>query len=338
MTDSLFTLRNVSYALTSFLLGVWAFMKVNAVSGPAFEPIIAACTNPDFASAEEFASETGYHVYEPKVGLGAFNVLVCLITQFLLELRQTYPAGLITWTAVVIASLPAGVLNITESGRADVKSAHPIRFPIIVGLLYQLIGVSVIFPLVWVPSFIFGRGKCPISTWRASLIVPLILPGTILTWLVFNADTNSYLWTVSSGILGGPLLTMVSIVLWKDASPSPTKENRISGAVAFQKACKILIPLGIVMWATVILTVFQTYGSVDEMWSSIWTEANASVAFMTIDSGILYVAVMICIAYLDEYKAMKALLLTPMMGPGAAPLLVLSELEEVKREITEKDD
>eukprot|EP00957_Ditylum_brightwellii_P004112 312305-Ditylum_brightwellii.AAC.1 len=51
---------------------------------------------------------------------------------------------------------------------------------------------------------------------------------------------------------------------------------------------------------------------------------------MTIDSGILWVAILICIAFQDEYKAMKALVLTPIMGPGAAPLLVLAELEEMK--------
>uniref|UniRef100_A0A6U3NQB9 Uncharacterized protein n=1 Tax=Ditylum brightwellii TaxID=49249 RepID=A0A6U3NQB9_9STRA len=330
MTESPSTLRKALYALASFSLGAWAFAKVNSISGPAFEPIIAACTNPDFASVEEFASKTGYHVYEPKVGLGAFNLLVCLITQFLFELRQTHPAGLITWTGVIIASLPTAVLNVVESGRADVKRFHPVRFPMLVGLLYQLLGVSVIFPLVWVPSYIFGRGKGPISTWRANWIVPMIIPGIILTLFVFTAGTDSYLWTISAGILGGPLLVMSSAVFWKDVSPPSTKENIVSGAAAIQKACRLLIPVGVAIWAIVVVTAFQTYDSFPALWASIWTEANASVAFMTIDSGILWVAILICIAFQDEYKAMKALVLTPIMGPGAAPLLVLAELEEMK--------
>ena len=50
--------RQVIYAITSFALGAWAFVKVNQISGPAFEPILAACTNPDI-SVDEFAEKTG---------------------------------------------------------------------------------------------------------------------------------------------------------------------------------------------------------------------------------------------------------------------------------------
>ena len=55
---------------------------------------------------DDFAQKTGYHSYEPMLGLGAFKLLVCLITQFLLELRETYPAGLLTWGGVVVVALP----------------------------------------------------------------------------------------------------------------------------------------------------------------------------------------------------------------------------------------
>ena len=163
--------RQICYALTSFALGAWAFYKVNAISGPAFEPILGACTNPDFTSATEFAKKTGYHLYEPKLGLGlgAFNVLVCLITQFLLELRETYPAGLLTWGGVIVVSLPATLLSVTTSGRRDVKG--PVRYPTILGLLYQLFGVSVMFPLVFNPSYIFSGAKfgVPVTRMRGKL-------------------------------------------------------------------------------------------------------------------------------------------------------------------------
>ncbi len=80
------TPRQFGFALTSFVLGVWAFIKVNSISGPAFEPIIAACTNPDYkgdGGMDKFVSEGGYHAYEPMVGFKVFELLVCLITQFL---------------------------------------------------------------------------------------------------------------------------------------------------------------------------------------------------------------------------------------------------------------
>lgn len=118
------TTRTIVYALSSFALGAWAFIKVNAISGPAFEPILGACTE---YSTKEFVQKTDYHEFEPLLGLGALNVLVCLITQFLLELRNTYPAGILTWGGVVVVSFPATLLSISASGRKG--GIGPVRYP-----------------------------------------------------------------------------------------------------------------------------------------------------------------------------------------------------------------
>ena len=79
--------RKAAFAGASILLGLVAFKKVNEVSGPAFEPILEVCTDTTIAP-EEFAAKTGYHEYDAAVGFKVFNVLVCLITQFLFELRN----------------------------------------------------------------------------------------------------------------------------------------------------------------------------------------------------------------------------------------------------------
>lgn len=130
--------RQFFFASASFLLGVWAFIKVNSISGPAFEPIVAACTNPDI-STEDFATKTGYHYYEPKLGLGAFNVLVCLITQFLLELRETPPAGFLVWGGVICVSLPVAIASTVVAGRKGTRG--PVNYPTVFGLLFQLLGI-----------------------------------------------------------------------------------------------------------------------------------------------------------------------------------------------------
>ena len=105
--------RQFLFAAPSIVLGLWAFKMVGEVSGPAFEPIIAVCGDPAIPP-DEFATRTGYHSYEPLVGLGAFKILVCLITQFLLELRETHPAGMITWCGLMLTGLPFGVLATIE--------------------------------------------------------------------------------------------------------------------------------------------------------------------------------------------------------------------------------
>lgn len=329
MTKSTFNLRNVGFAVSSFLLGACAFIKVTAVSGPVFEPIIAACCNPDY-TMEEFVSETGYHAYEPKVGLGVFNVLVCLITQFLLELRLTYPAGLLVWCGVIIVSLPTALVGgFTEPGRAGVKGL--IRYPTFFGLLYQLFGISIIFPLLWIPSYIYCHGKsgAPISPFRIAMAIPQLFPSLILTFIVFSASTESYLWTIAAGTLGGPVLTLSGLILWNDKSPSipQTEQNLKQSLAGLKKLYDSVALMCFLGWVCLIKVTYNAYGTnIVAIWDDIWVNAGGSVAFMTIDTGVLYLALLLFVAYHSELEAMKALLITPFVGP-AAICFSLKELE-----------
>lgn len=321
--------RQLCYAAASFALGAWAFVKVNSISGPAFEPILAACGNADIAPAD-FAKETGYHSYEPMVGLGAFKILVCLITQFLLELRETYPAGLLTWGGVVVVSISTTIMTGVAAGRKGVKG--PVRYPTILGLLSQLFGVSVMFPLLFNTSFILGGGKLgiPVTNTRIIAATTFALPITALTALVFSAPTDGYTWEVSAGILGGPILAMMGLPLWMDKSPriEATSENINRSSSLIQKTYAFMAVVSFVFWACLVKVAHQAYGfAFDNLWRDIWVEAGPSVAFMTIDTGVLYLGVLLFIAYQSESKAVKAAALTPLVGPGAACCLALKELE-----------
>ncbi|KAL7529426.1 hypothetical protein ACHAXR_002959 [Thalassiosira sp. AJA248-18] len=322
--------RQIIYAITSFTLGAWAFYKVNSISGPAFEPILAACNNADYLSAEDFAAKSGYHYYEPKLGLGAFNVLVCLITQFLLELRETPPAGLLVWGGVVVVALPIAVANCVAAGRKGAKG--PVRYPTIFGLLFQLLGISVVYPLLWVPSYIFSGSKLgvPATNLRIGFATSMALPTTILTYFVFGAPTESYTWTVSAGILGGPILAMSGLAIWTDKSSSleASTQNIAKSSQAIQRAYSLLGFVAFVLWSCLVVVAFQSYGfSPGKLWSEIWVEAGPSVAFMTIDTGVLYIGTLLFVAFESEWKALKALSLTLFVGPGTALCMVLKELE-----------
>jgi len=327
MTNTTFN-RQIFYAVTSFLLGVWAFVKVNSISGPAFEPILAACMNADIA-IDEFASKTGYHTYEPRVGLGAFNALVCLITQFLFELRQTYPAGVLVWGGVFVVALPATALGTLGAGRAG---RGPIRYPVIMGLLAQLFGISVIYPLICVPSFIFGEIKpsAPLTSFRIIMAALLTLPGIILTVIVFTASTDSYLWTVSAGMLGGPILALFSLGLWKDSSKIvPTTVQSMQTTLRSVKTLyRLLALVGFFGWYYLVAIACSYYDTVGDLWNSIWVNANSSVAFMTIDTGVLYLGLLLFISFQSESKALKALFLTLILGPATAICLTFAELED----------
>jgi len=329
MNNILQNKRSLAFALSSFALGIWAFVKVNSVSGPAFEPILEVCGDSSI-DPSDFPTKTKYHAYEPIVGLGIFKILVCLITQFLLELRETYPEGILTWGGVVVVSLPVGLLALSEAGRAGVKG--PLKYPTFIGLLYQLFGISVMFPMVWVPSYILGHGKqsAPITLIRIYTALIVSLPALVLTTIVFSASTDSYLWTVSAGILGGPILALMGIVLWKDKSPEvlPTKENIANNIKAVKKTYSVIMTLSFILWCYLVNVVYQSYDfSLNILWKDVWVDANASVAFMTVDTIVLYLAIIIFVAYRSQGKALKMILITPIVGPGVAEGWAFCSLE-----------
>lgn len=317
------TSKQIAFASASVILGAWAFKTVNEISGPAFEPIMGACMDTS-VPIEEFAEKTGYHTYEPMVGFGVFNVLVCLITQFLLELRETYPAGILTWGGVIVVAFPFGVASTIEAGRAGATGL--IRYPLILGLLYQLFGISVMAPLLWVPAYIYGRGNGGVSVTRSIMSVPMSIPGLLLTACVFTLDTSSYLWTLAAGTLGGPGLPMVAILLWGDTPPTKATPTTVSTAVWAYRATMIAAFL---TYAVLVYIAYITYGTnVVALWEDVWTNAGPSVAFMTIDTLVLFAGVCLHLAFRSTTAAMKAVVLTPLLGPGAACCLAMAELEE----------
>jgi hypothetical protein len=50
---------------------------------------------------------------------------------------------------------------------------------------------------------------------------------------------------------------------------------------------------------------------------------------MTIDTGVLYLGSLLNIAYQSEWRAVKALVITPFVGPGAACCMALKDVERV---------
>ena len=337
MASSLGTSRQIVIALSSVALGLWAFKTVNEISGPAFEPILTVCSDSSIP-IDEFAEKTGYHTWEPRVGLGAFNVLVCLITQFLLELRNTYPAGFLTWFGVMVVAFPFGVASTVEAGRQGAKGL--IRYPLILGLTYQLFGISVMVPLLWVPAYIYGRGKGGVSVTRALASIPMNIPSLALSCICFTADTDSYLWTVSAGILGGPLVIFICVFMWADSPPKIEAEaandlGRQSVALAY----RISLVVATILWFVWVYVAYSTYGTdVSSLWRAVWSEANASVAFMTIDTLVLFAGMLLYLSFRSASAALKTLVLTPLLGPGGACSYTMAELEEAMRLPSAKKD
>lgn len=123
---------------------------------------------------------------------------------------------------------------------------------------------------------------------------------------------------------------MVNLAYWADKSSSieASTQNIAKSNSAIQNAYSFIATLSFLFWACLVKTAYSSYGfEIDTLWNEIWEEANASVAFMTIDTGVLYLGILLFIGYENAWNAFKALFLTPLLGPGAACCIALKDLE-----------
>ncbi|KAL7442889.1 hypothetical protein ACHAXM_008513 [Skeletonema potamos] len=322
------TTKKVLFTLASIALGIYAQIHKMQITGPIFDPILAACSAPH-ESVEAFVKATGYQPYEPVTGMGIFTPLACVVTQFMYQLRNIYPEGYITWGLAVVGIFPLSLIMTIEGGRNGAKG--PLRYPICMGIISQLLGMSVSVPLVWVPAYIWGRGEGPVSSTRLYLSVVTALPACIFSALVFLVDTDSYLWRLCAGILGGPALAVVSGgAVWFDVPPNKESKMAITKHVkASKETYGFMTVMSLVCWAAIVHLTYTLYGfDLKGIWSAIFTDADAGVAFLTIDYILIYIAVVFgFLAYQNWSTAINTLLALPFFGPAA--LTIAAERLEI---------
>ena len=146
------------------------------------------------------------------------------------------------WCYTILALIMTCLMVNIEAGRTDAQTLSLVRYPIVLGLVGQLFGISVMVPLLWIPFYIFSHGNGPLLTFCLKSLIPNILPIYILAFLAFTVPTDSYVWTVAAGILGGPIVALVLCMFWIDQSPGPTKENSIQTVNGIKKLMRYLVP------------------------------------------------------------------------------------------------
>merc|ERR1712061_411523 len=113
---------------------------------------------------------------------------------------------------------------------------------------------------------------------------------------------------------------MTALAVMRDGSSDlvATEENVKATSNAVKHMYKFLLVVGLVVWYMMVGIAYEAYGiSLGDLWDDIWVNANGSVRFMMIDTGVLYLAVLLFLAYrCGESKAAKALLLTTVLGPS----------------------
>lgn len=310
-------------AAVGVAVGVICMMQTNAATQPWMDPKVEACTQGDYTPFERMLRDD-IVPYSPELGGG----FVCIITQFLNALAENYPGGLLTWGGVTLVSFPFTVIGAIEAGRFGAKG--PVRYSVIMALLSQFLGVCVIMPALWVPSYVFGGSKDgPFHPSRPMASVYLSIPFTVLAIAIFALDPTTATWRHCAGILGGPLIALLPMAYYFSPAPTDVKDMKMNSEAAkasYVKAYQCMGILSLAGWIVMVYTAWTVYGlDLYAVANGLWYEAHLAVKFMTIDTMGFFIATLLY-AYLRSPSMFgKALLLTPLLGPGAALCFVLAQ-------------
>jgi hypothetical protein len=230
----------------------------------------------------------------------------------------------------LLVAMPLSAWMTLEAGRKDAKG--PIRYPLILGILMQVLGMSVVFPAVWIPSYCLGRGKGGVNLKRLYASIPMNSPGLILSVLLFTLPTDSSLWTSCAAILGGPGIVFLVCFMWTIPDPDPKDEKALKESN--ELSAKVFAVAGIIslaawLWLVFIVAIPHYGFSISAFWNDIWAgeKANPSVMFMAMDAGVLWLAGLIAVGFVKEQAGIEAMLYSLVFGPGAGTALVLAGLQ-----------
>ena len=131
------------------------------------------------------------------------------------------------WGLVATLFFPLVLLMYAEAGRYGARGL--VRWPILVFALGQLLGISVAFPSLWLPFALTCRGSsCTVKgrVWMAMLVALIV---TMLEAYVFFGDTHGKTWTFCAGLLVGPGIPFLGVLLWP--FPASEKPDGAEGAI-----------------------------------------------------------------------------------------------------------
>jgi len=267
--------------------------------------------------------EVGLHAYEPMLG-GPFT---CLLTQFMYALA-TKPAGILVWGLIATLLFPVTLLMYGEAGRYGAKGL--VRWPILVLFLGQLLGISTTFPAMWLPAAFRGQGTGATSKGRVWMAMFLVVPITLVEIYIFFGNPATRSWTLCAGLLTGPGIPFLGILLWPFPAPGSEKSEGAVQAIKLLKgAYRFFMLPSAAGYYFLVYRAYMIFDTPKELLESLWgPKADASVMFMTVDSVVLALALILYLimncSCLDVFFTLVA---SPFIGPAAAICAALGQRE-----------
>jgi hypothetical protein len=312
----------------SVVLGAFTYLKTHESFSSEWT---AACSNSDNLEIEQWLQENpGLVRYQDAYEFGAFNGLVCKQTQLMNKLNDTNASAL---SCIIMATVAVPLLMaiLLEAGRKD--AGLPLRIPLAMWLMAQNFGLSVVFPLVWLPLYCFFRGTAgSIHSFRIYATLPMAIPVLILTVLVFFLDPSTPLWSHCAALLGGPAICGSSIILSVFPDPELVHDNETKKqGIASRRLSAMMYGIAglasLALWLWMLfLMVIPTYGwsSISAVYGEVWVHAPTKLRCKTLEALALWISGLLYVGFQSKRAAFEAVGLSALFGPGAGLCMALA--------------
>ncbi len=188
-------------------------------------------------------------------------------------------------------------------------------------------------PLVWAPLTIWlsnnGSEAPGFRTIHFAIHWISNLFAVVLSFLCFTVDTQTYNWTWSAGMTGGPMLFLVSI--FHSFVPNSSSGNSKLLVIRSYQVCFLS---GLATWWYSCWTLYQDFGPL-VLTTAFWT-SHYAIYFMVVDSLGVFLAFWLVMLHKCPADALVTAFLTPVVGPGAA--LAIGNLRSLQNELREKQE
>lgn len=312
--------RNIILAVLSVALAVVTNLTIQKIAELNLKPVGEKCFAGDYV---------GIVPFEPWLG-GSF---VCIMNTLFYSLVGT-PEGIFAWGSLMATYFPVAILLVVEASREGVKGV--LKYPVFILLISQYLAVSVAFPLVWVPMYLlWGRGTThgfgP-SHANFTDIAGLFFFGVSVA--LFALDNQSYAWTFTASLIGGPFMVIpyVFLALLKlPVSSDPVVSSKLI-VVTYHGASLA----SFMVWIFTVSILVLKYQDPSVVLKAIWANASYSVQIINLDWFVWFLSILLVVANENPMDAVKAVVMMPIVGPGTALAYILAHQEQNRAKKLEK--
>jgi hypothetical protein len=300
--------KRIILAVLSVALALVTNYVLQSLIAEDFKLVVEKCSAGDYDGLDPF---------EPMLG-GTF---VCIITPFFRNIVRG-PSGFFVWGTIVTLFLVAEVHVMVESTREGTKGL--LLSPFVVFVIGQFVGISVAFPLLWVPSFMLWKRGTAYGFAEVHKILVIVLSAWVLALsaLMFVFQVDTYYWTFTAGLVGGPFFAFP--LLLKHLVPLSLSSNGQASKATIVQTYDIVIVVATLVWMGSVASLIHEIGfDASNLWDVMWNKTNSSVQFIQIDWIVWFLSLLIIVGDENLRNVVQTMVLATLIGPGAATALAL---------------